>query len=494
MTGNDAVRTGAWGTTWGRSLPRSDDIMMSDVFGSTSYKTGFFGKWHLGDNYPFRPEDRGFQDVLRHGGGGVGQTPDYWGNDYFDDTYFHNGKAEEYAGYCTDVWFDSAMRFMEKNKDRPFFCYLATNAPHSPFRVASDYSARYAGKSNVPNAAFYGMITNIDDNLGRLMAKLRELDLEENTILIFLTDNGTAAGFRGGKGHNSGMKGTKGSIYEGGHRVPCFVRWPAKGIEGGRDIGELSAHIDLLPTLIELCNLEAPQGTRFDGVSLAPLLTRKTNALPERSVFVQYSQTTTPPVKWRSAVLRKKWRLVSGKELYDVSADQGQKTNVAEKHPAVVESMRRDYEEWWAEVSKRFRETCDIVVGSDHENPTALNAFDWHTSTPWNQGHIRSGARKNGFWAIEVERNGAYEISLRRWPLELDKPITAAVQGGRALPVHTARLKVGDIDRTQEIEMEAHSSVFEVNLKAGKTHLQTWFLNEESKELCGAYYVYVRKK
>ena len=494
MTGKDAVRTGAWGTTWGRSLPRRSDIMMADAFGASGYKTGFFGKWHLGDNYPFRPGDRGFRDVLRHGGGGVGQTPDYWGNDYFDDTYFHNGRAEKYTGYCTDVWFDNAMSFIEKNRKAPFFCYLSTNAPHSPFRVAPDYAKRYAGKANVPNAAFYGMITNIDDNMGKLMAKLQELELDRNTILIFLTDNGTAAGFRGGKGYNSGMKGTKGSIYEGGHRVPCFIRWPDKGIEGGQDINELSAHIDLLPTLVDLCNMEVPQGTTFDGVSIAPLLTSKTNKTGERSIIIQYSQTTTPPVKWRSAVLRKKWRLVSGNELYDVSADPGQKTNVAEEHPAVVESMRRYYEEWWAEVSKRFSETCDIVVGSDYENPASLNAFDWHTSTPWNQGHIRSGARKNGFWAIEVERNGTYEISLRRWPLELDKPITAAIQGGRALPAHTARLKVGDIDRTQEIEMEAHSSVFEVNLKAGKTRLQTWFMDDRNKELCGAYYVYVKRK
>lgn len=494
MTGNDAVRTGAWGTTWGRSFPRSDDTMMADFFSSASYKTGFFGKWHLGDNYPFRPEDRGFQDVLRHGGGGVGQTPDYWGNDYFDDTYFHNGKAEKYRGYCTDVWFDGAIDFIEKNRKLPFFCYLSTNAPHSPYRVAPDYSKLYAGKGNVPNAAFYGMITNIDDNLGRLMTKLQELDLEDNTILIFLTDNGTAAGFRGGKGYNSGMKGTKGSIYEGGHRVPCFIRWPEKGIEGGRDIGELAAHIDLLPTLIDLCALKVPQRAKFDGISIAPLLTGQSKEFSPRSIIVQFSQTTTPPAKWKSAVLRKKWRLVGGRELYDVQKDPGQKTNVAEKHPSIVENMRGDYEEWWTEVSKRFDETCDIIVGSDHENPAALTAFDWHTSTPWNQGHIRSGARKNGFWAIQVERDGTYEIALRRWPLELDQPITAAIQGGKALPVRTARLRIGDIDRTQKIGENAHSSVFEVMLKAGKTHLQTWFMDDKNRELCGAYYVYVKRK
>ncbi|MHC4431248.1 MAG: arylsulfatase [Planctomycetota bacterium] len=493
MTGHEAVRTGAWGTTWGRSLPRKDHVTMANVFKDAGYRTGFFGKWHLGDNYPFRPEDRGFQEVLRHGGGGVGQTPDYWGNKYFDDTYYHNGKAEKYKGYCTDVWFDNAMNFMDQNKDKPFFCYLATNAPHSPYLVSDDYKKLYAGNSKVPNAAFYAMISNIDDNLGRLMAKLEELDIDDNTILIFLTDNGTAAGFRGGKGYNSSMKGTKGSLYDGGHRVPCFIRWPEKGIKGGLDIGELTAHIDLVPTLIELCDLNAPRGAEFDGTSLVPLLTGQAKKLSPRSVMVQYSQTTTPPKKWQSAILRKKWRLVHGKELYDVRTDPGQKDNIAKGHPAIVERMRRDYENWWTEVSKHFDETCDIVIGSDHENPTALTAFDWHTRTPWNQSHIRSGARMNGFWAIDVERDGTYEIALRRWPRELDKPITAAIQGGKAISAQTARLKIGDIDKTQEIDEDAHSSVFVANLKAGKTRLQTWFMDDQNSELCGAYYVYVKR-
>ena len=494
MTGNDAVRTGAWGTTWGRSLPRKDHMTMADAFRATGYETGFFGKWHLGDNYPFRPEDRGFQEVLRHGGGGVGQTPDYWGNDYFDDTYYHNGLAEKHTGYCTDVWFDSAMSFIEQNKDRPFFCYLPTNAPHGPFLVSEKYKKPYAGNPKVPNVAFYGMIANIDENMGRLTAKLKALDLEDNTILIFMTDNGTAAGFRGSKGYNSGMRGAKGSNYEGGHRVPFFIRWPEKGLKGGRDIGELSAHIDLFPTLIELCNLKAPQGMKFDGVSLAPLLTGQEEKLSDRSIMIQYSQTTTPPRKWRSAVMRNKWRLVHGKELYDVRTDPGQKTDIAGKHPEIVESLRNDYEKWWAQVSKRFDETCDIIVGSDHENPASLTAFDWHTSTPWNQSHIRAGARRNGFWAIEVERDGTYEIALRRWPREIDKPIAAGIQGGKAIAAHTARLRVGDIDKTQKVSENASSSVFEVELKAGKTRLQTWFMDGKNRELCGAFYVYVKRR
>ncbi len=231
MTGRYCNRTGVWHTVMGRSLLRRDEVTMADVFAAGGYRTGVFGKWHLGDNYPYRPQERGFHEVLVHGGGGVGQTPDYWGNRYFDDAYWHNGVPEKQKGYCTDVWFEAALRFIETNRDRPFFAYIATNAPHSPYNVAEKYSGLYAGK-DVPNANFYGMITNIDENVGRLQSKLKALGLEENTILIFMTDNGTAAGFQGKRAFNAGMRGNKGSEYDGGHRVPCFIRWPAGGLGG----------------------------------------------------------------------------------------------------------------------------------------------------------------------------------------------------------------------------------------------------------------------
>ncbi|NQT85272.1 sulfatase-like hydrolase/transferase, partial [bacterium] len=185
MTGRDCVRVGAWGTTWGRSMPRADEVMMPAVFRAAGYSTGMFGKWHLGDTYPFRPQDRGFDHVVCHGGGGVGQTPDYWGNDYFDDTYFHNGAARKHTGYCTDVWFDEAIQFIAANRGRPFFAYLSTNAPHGPLNVAPKYAEPYL-KKGVPAsmAKFYGMIENIDQNMARLTKHLDALGLAENTILI----------------------------------------------------------------------------------------------------------------------------------------------------------------------------------------------------------------------------------------------------------------------------------------------------------------------
>jgi arylsulfatase A-like enzyme len=493
MTGRYCNRTGVWHTIMGRSLLRADEVTMADVFAAGGYRTSIFGKWHLGDNYPFRPQDHGFQEVQVHGGGGVGQTPDYWGNDYFNDTYFLNGRAERYNGYCTDIWFDGAMRFIEANRHRPFFVYLTTNAAHGPYNVAAEYSGPYEDKG-VPNANFYGMITNIDENMGRLVGKLKALDLEENTILIFMTDNGTAAGWRNGKGFNAGMRGTKGSEYDGGHRVPCFVRWPAGGLGGGRDVERLTAHIDLLPTLVDLCGLKEPPGVGLDGTSIAPLLKGDDAGWPDR-VLVTDSQRIEHPEKWRkSAVMTDRWRLVNGKELYDIQADPGQKNDIAASHGKVVDRLRAAYEKWWAGVSERFDEYCRTVLGSDRQNPVCLTCHDWHGGgpVPWAQGHVRNGLEANGFWAVDVERAGEYEFSLRRWPREVDAPIEAAVPRGKAIRADKARLKIGAVDVAKSIADGAHEVTFRVSLEAGPAELRTWFTAADGTSR-GAYYVYVKR-
>ena len=494
MTGRYCNRTGVWHTVMGRSLLRKDEVTMADIFAAGGYRTGIFGKWHLGDNYPFRPQDRGFGEVLIHKGGGIGNTQDYWGNDYFDDSYFRNGKPEKFEGYCTDVWFAEAMKFIEANKDRPFFCYLPTNAPHGPFRVPDKYSQPYMGKNVKFN--FYGMITNIDENMGRLMSKLKELGIEDNTILLFMTDNGTSGGR-----FSVGMRGRKGSEYDGGHRVPFFIRWPAGDIKAGIDIDQITAHTDLLPTLIELCGLEKPDSVQFDGASLMPLLKGGEKTWPQRTLITD-SQRVDYPIKWRkSAVMTDRWRLVNGGELYDMTADPGQKNNVADKHPQVVAKLRDEYDKWWADTSKRFLERCEIIIGSDEENPSKLTSHDWHAHGPWNQDQVRQGQKRNSFWDVEVARDGDYEVSLRRWPEEVDAPITAAIPGGEAISATTARLKIADFDATKPVPRDATAVKFRMKLKAGKTRLQTWFIppldevgfTDEQGESRGAYYVYVKR-
>lgn len=486
MTGRYSTKTGVWHTIMGRSILAADEVTLADIFSANGYKTGIFGKWHLGDNYPFRPQDRGFQVSLVHGGGGVGQTPDFWGNDYFDDTYWLNGVPTKFTGYCTDVFFDQAIKFIEDHRSSPFLLYLSTNAPHSPYLVAEKYSAPYR-EQGVPHPRdkFWGMITNIDENLGKLVEKLKRLGIEENTILLFMTDNGTAAGFRpAGKdkgGFNAGRRGTKGSPYEGGHRVPCFWRWPGKF--NARDISTLTAHFDILPTLMDLCDLKSPRPLDLDGISLAPALTQG-QPIPERTLFV-HSQRIDFPEKWRQcSVMTERWRLVNGSELYDIIADPGQQRDISAEHPDVVTKLRAEYERWYEEISGRFDEYVRPVLGASQAPVTELTAHDWHAdepSIPWNQGKIQDDDLfANGVWKVEVVREGKLRFILRQRPEIAKFPIQA----------QTARIRIGDHDERKAIPTGASEVHFDLLLQPGKYDLQTWLESEGRSR--GAYYVEVR--
>ncbi len=484
MTGRYSSRTGVWHTIMGRSLMAPDETTIAEVFAAAGYRTAIFGKWHLGDNYPCRPQDQGFQTAVVCGGGGVTKAHDYWGNDYFDDTYYFNGVPTAFTGYCTDVWFDLAIRFIRANKDKPFFLYLPTNAAHAPYFVSKRYSEPYHRQGiPSPRAEFYGMITNIDENMARLQRCLEELGIADEVILIFTTDNGTSAGsFRGG--FNAGMRGHKGSEYDGGHRVPFFIRWPAGGIGGGKDVPQLTAHIDVLPTLAELCNVPLPKGLDLDGKSLVPLL-KGTGQWTPRTLVV-HSQRVEFPEKWRKcAVMTDRWRLVNGKELYDMKKDPGQRTNVAPENPEVVKRLRTAYEHWWKHISDRFDDYVRIVLGAPEENPTTLICHDWHTNNgkvPWNQGAIRRDLRANGFWAVRVARDGRYRFTLRVRP----KGVPHELDPG------TARLKIGEVELSKNISKGMREVVFETDLKAGDDKLQTWLVSTDGKSR-GAYFVEVER-
>ncbi len=491
MTGRYSTRTGVWHTINGRSLMNSRELTMAEVFKSNGYATGMIGKWHLGDNYPFRPQDQGFEHTIQHLGGGVGNGADYWKNDYFDDTYLDNGEWKKFEGYCTDVWFREATSYVEEKRDKPFFLYLATNAPHGPYIVADSYAKPYRD-AGLPSemANFYGMITNFDDNLGRFREKLTELGLADNTLLIFMTDNGTTAGWIDQKEKypyfNAGMRGWKSSAWDGGHRVPCFWHWPKGKLTGGRDVPDLSAHIDVLPTLVNLLELKKPEGPALDGMSLtAPLNGVVEEIWPDRSLFVHVQRAFLPP-KWTdSAVLTQRWRLIDGKELYDIKADPGQKTDIAKDHTEVVEKLRSDYETWWASLKTDMEQTSRFGLGGD-ENPMVLMSHDWLMSgteqSAWHQNHVKRGDLINGPWAVDVKEAGEYEISLYRWPTYLNK----------AMDIKAARLTIGDVDQSQNIELSATKATFRVQLKAGESMLQTWLTRPDDKTH-GAYYTEVKK-
>jgi arylsulfatase A-like enzyme len=500
MTGRYSTRTGVWHTIMGRSLLYRDEVTMADVFKSAGYGTAMFGKWHLGDNYPRRPQDRGFEETVVLGGGGIGQTPDYWGNDYFDDTYRHNGRWEQEKGYCTDVFFEHALQFITDHRAHPFFAYIATNVPHGPFTVAEKYRRPYTDKGVPPPMdSFYGMIENMDENVGRLMARLRELGLAENTILIWTTDNGTSAGVVAGQGStavptrtggwqgfNAGMRGTKGSEYDGGHRTPFFVRWPAGGISGGRDVSTLTAHVDVLPTLIDLCALQRPSAVRFDGTSVAALLRGDAASWADRTLFVHRQRRELPPKWTASAVMTQRWRYVNGHELYEIARDPGQTQDVAVQHPDVVAQLRARYEDWWTSLGPAMGRHGYLVVGSDQENPTEINCMDWHDddvrNIPWNQRQIAASPPANGYWMIEAERPGRYEFTLRQQPAVASFPI----RGVRA------RIKVGDQEAAAEIPPGATDVTLTLTLPAGPAKMQTWFVDEEAADLRGAFFVTAR--
>ncbi len=511
LTGRYTDATGAWHTIMGRSILNRQELTLAEVFRANGYRTGMFGKWHLGDNYPYRPHDRGFDEAFYHGGGGVWQTPDYFGNDYFDDTYWRNGRPEKVRGFCTDVWFDNAMKFIAaaRQQGRPFFCYLATNAPHGPMWAPEKYEQMYEGVARLRDPGFYGMITNIDDNIARMTDFLRQNGLEQNTIFIFMTDNGTAAGQNV---FNAGMRGAKGSPYEGGHRVPFFIYWPKGGLTGPKDIDTLTAHIDVLPTLVDLCGLKKPPGPELHGRSLKPLLYGDKAAWPDR-VFATDSQRMANLVKWKhTAVMSQRWRLVSPTadgdvtklELYDIQNDPGQQRNVATEQPDVVERLKAEYEKWWRIASERAGQYSRIVLGNDAENPVRLTCHDWFSEGSqqcWNQRGIRMAPAVNGSWMVEIERAGTYRFELRRWPKEVDLPINASYEDkeannekakGRAIHAVRARLRIAGVDRTTAVQAGDKAAVFEVELQPGPAQLETWFYDSDGSER-GAYYVYVER-
>jgi arylsulfatase A-like enzyme len=509
LTGHWTNRTGVWHTIMGRSMLRENEVTVGKIFQDAGYATGMFGKWHLGDNFPYRPEDRGFGEVMRHGGGGVGQTPDYWDNAYFDGSYWHNGQPTAVKGFCTDVFFDYAKQFIKQQHSagQPFFAYIATNAPHGPMHAPEKFSEPYQDLG-VHLANFYGMIANIDQNVGELRQFLNDLGLTENTIFIFTTDNGTSSGH---KVFSAGMRGAKGSEFDGGHRVPFFMHWPAGGFNQAKDISQLTAHVDIVPTLLDLCDVPQPQDIQFDGTSLKPLFGDDVVAWPDR-ILVTDSQRVKDPIKWKqSAVMTSQWRLINGKQLFDMKVDPEQTRDVATGYPEVVERLRAFYESWWAELEPSFAQQTPIYLGHPAENPARLTSHDWITtgSTPWNQASVRqamTGAANTGFWNVKVHQDGAYRFRLRRWPEETGMPIAAGLDPGQAVPGErpfravpgksiqpsNASIKIGAIESEQPFPKDAVEVVFELDLKASVSTLETLFHSADGTTH-GAYYVYVER-
>jgi arylsulfatase A-like enzyme len=466
MTGRYHYRTGVVDTYMGRAMMYPDEVTIAEILGRAGYQTGIFGKWHLGDNYPMRPIDQGFQEALVHKGGGIGQPSDPPGNMYHDPILQYNGRARKYRGYCTDIFTEATIRFIERNRYRAFFAYLSTNAPHTPLQIDDSYVKPYLNMGlDETTAKVYGMIANIDENIGRLFDALKELKVEENTIVIFLTDNGPQQ-----PRYTSGLRGRKGSVYEGGIRVPCFIRWPSR-LKAGVKIDHIAAHIDLLPTLLEACGISTPAGLLFDGRSLIPLMRKDGTAWPDRTLYFQWHRGDEPEAYRDCAARGQRFKLINGKELYDMIADPGEQNDISQQHPEIVAEMRRGYEVWFRDVSgTRGYAPPRIHIGSSHENPVILTRQDWRGP--------RAGWEKDslGYWEIDVTRAGRYNITLRIWPTEVES---------------VAHFKMGDLILSQQLQKGASSCAFKsVRLKAGKGRLEAWIQSNEKS--VGVQYVDVK--
>jgi len=533
LTGMDAARNGAVNVSSGRALLRPEIPTIANYFSDAGYFTGVFGKWHLGANYPFRPQDRGFEESVWYPSSSIPSVPAYWGNDYFDDVYTHNGKEQRYKGYCTDVFFSEAKRFMldSLRKKKPFLCYLATNTPHGPFIPKDEDRKAIAQILESPKfdhleenikrrlSLYLGMIRNIDWNMGKLMKFLDENNLSENTILLFQTDNGSILG---PQYFNAGMRGKKTQIWEGGHRVPCFIRWPSGGLGKPRDIEGLTQVQDVLPTLLELCEIEIKNvnGQKFDGMSLASIIKDKKKVPEDRMLIINYSRmpgfsnypspySQTQMRADQSAVLWKRWRLLENRELYDLKSDPMQKNNIIGNHPKVVAKMRRHLYSWWDTVKHLANNPQRIIIGTKYENPTKLSATEWLDVFVDQQGQIFRGVQKSGYWLLDIAQSGEYEIELRRWPKEADGTISGTLPNGegKALPITEAMLYVSDHNHldigqkkayqfeglTKRVTQKDKAITFTMSLKKGPVALHTWFKGQNNTML-SAYYVYVYRK
>ncbi len=506
MTGRYNYRTRAIDTYIGRAMMEPEEVTIAEMLRDAGYATGIFGKWHLGDAYPMRAMDQGFEESLVHRGGGIGQPSDPPGGEgrYTDAVLFRSGQREETTGYCTDVYFDAAFDFIERaaGDGRPFFAYVPTNAPHGPFHDVpedwlehyrqADLSAALADPDQASEqildrlARSYAMISNIDDNVGRLMARLDELGLAENTLVVFLVDNGPDR-----DRYNAGLRGRKGSVFEGGIRSPLLARWPARLPAGAEAVDRIGAHIDITPTLLDAAGVEPPAGLHLDGRSLLGLLAGKGNgaAWPERTLYFQFHRGDEPTAFRSFAAVGQRYKLVhpsprgegdwNGElnlELYDLESDRGETRNLIDEAPEIAAGMSDDYLEWFEDVSTTRPDNYApprIVVGTDQEPVTVLTRQDWRRITD-DQGW-RPTSR--GRWLLSAPGDATFDIEVR-------------LVDGSTGPL---RLDLGDRTLHRELAPDQSTAVFEeVAVAAGDFALTAAAGEGDARR--GAHQVVLRRR
>jgi arylsulfatase A-like enzyme len=487
MTGRYNYRTRAIDTFRGRAMMDTAEVTVAELLQKAGYATGIFGKWHLGDCYPMRPMDQGFSVSLVHRGGGIGQPSDPPGAEdkYTDPVLFRNGTAEQTKGYCTDVYFAEAMKWAEaaRAEGKPFFVYLPTNCPHGPFgdvppaeyayykqqQISADKFAKQEGNPIPRNmdadtqARVYAMIENVDQNVGRLVKWLDERKLAENTLVIFMTDNGRAT-----PGYNAGLRGNKSTVYEGGLRSPFFAYWPGT-LRPGVASDRITAHIDIAPTILQICGVTPPTDLKLDGRSLWPLLKGLRIAWRERTLFAQSHRGDEPVLYHNFAARNQKWKLVSATgfgseklppsgskfELFDMESDSFEQHDVADKHPQIVAQLKGEYEAWFKDVGSTRPDNYAppaIIVGSPHEATTVLTRQDWR-GAGW-------GPTDEGHWLIDFAAGSPRDLKIIVAPADAPRKLT---------------LRIGSFEATATLPAKATEHVFaKQSLPTGKQKLEAW--------------------
>ena len=479
MTGRYCYRTGVWATWQGGEAMRSDEVTLAEMLAAAGYRTAIFGKWHLGEVYPWLPTEQGFQDGLYVRTSGVGS---------FNTTCERRLQPVRTEGYLTDVLTRAAIEFVERHRREPFFVYLpypAVHVPHqAPERLVEPYLAMGLERKV---ATLYAMITSIDENVGRLLEKLDSLELAGDTVVLFLSDNGMGQPLR----YNCNLRGHKGQVYEGGIRVPLFARWPGKW-PPGRKIDAVAANIDLFPTIAEICGLPIPQGVKLDGVSLAPLLSGRSDALPDRTLFFHNQNHRRPQPYPNGAARTARYKLVDGKALFDLIEDPLEKRDVAAEHPEVVAGLRRQYEAWWKEVSsERGLVPPPNPVGYAQENPAILLA--WHATGGGNVklacGYTGEGERfiawLSGWtalgdsvrWDLDVVRDGRYRVIAHYRCPEPDAGSRIRITAGDSSDEAEVLSLEGNVEGGKWIRRALGT----VELKQGKTTLSIRALSKPGK-------------
>lgn len=464
MTGRYYYRTGVIHTSRGGAKMHGDEVTIAELLKDAGYKTGIFGKWHLGDNYPMRPEDQGFEETLIHKSGGIGQSPDQ-PNSYFDPWLWKNGTKQKTVGYCTDVFFKAAIEFINRQKtdQQPFFVYLPTNAPHTPLEVSPSYWEPYQKVGlNETTAKVYGMVSNLDDNVGKLMTYLEKSDLLDTTIVLFIGDNGPQQ-----KRFNAGLRGRKSWTYEGGIRVPFLASWQGR-FQRGMKSDQIAAHIDILPTLLALTKTPQPESLKLDGMDLSKVLLGKNKAIPKRSLFFQVHRGLTPQQYQNSAVVTNRFKLVGYPgtfgnenlmrnteptlELYDILVDPGEQNNLIQSNPIATQALRDQYETWFLSMKQsRNFEPGIIIIDQEKEKICVLCRYQ--------DGNYFQG--KSQGWMVKIMHSGLYQIQIEKGLKQKPGKLIVNWQGRK----------------THEF-LRKNESKAEFELSAGTGILDIWFQAE----------------